>query len=172
MSPLRLRENVFMARADGVLIFLDLAGDRYFALNSELSARLQSAIEANGEGADEDIVRRLRDWLSEPAAILQVVQHSGCDAVTQKRLIERAGQLAAGDHALGVQGLHTYLRSCIVRAQVHADRIDIALDQERICRGLDGAAEQTEPIDNAQSQTDRQVAEGAEHLLAEKPFRR
>ena len=34
------------------------------------------------------VVRRLRDWLSEPAAILQVVQHSACDAVTQKRLIE------------------------------------------------------------------------------------
>ncbi len=103
------------------------------------------------------VVRRLRDWLSEPAAILQVVQHSACDAVTQKRLIERAGHLAAGDHALGVQGLHTYLRSCIVRAQVHADRIDITLDQERVCRGLDGAAEQTEPIEKAQSEADRQV---------------
>ena len=60
MPRLRLREDVFMARADGLLIFLDLGGDRYFALNSELSSRLQSTIDANGEGADEDIARRLR----------------------------------------------------------------------------------------------------------------
>ncbi len=70
MSPLRLRENVFMAKADGLLIFLDLGGDRYFALNSGLSSRLHAAIEANGEGADEDIVRRLRDAgaIAEPQA--------------------------------------------------------------------------------------------------------
>jgi DNA invertase Pin-like site-specific DNA recombinase len=106
---------------------------------------------------DSLVVRRIRDWLAEPAAILQVVQHAASDAVTQKRLIEHAGHFAAGDHDLGTGGLRTFLRSSIVRVQVHADRIDITLDQDRVCRWLDETAEQTEPIEKAQSEADRQV---------------
>ena len=49
------------------------------------------------------------------------------------------------------------MRSSIVRVQVHADRIDITLDQDRVCRWLDETAEQTEPIENAQSEADRRV---------------
>lgn len=94
--------------------------------------------------------------MSEPAGILQVVQHSACDAVTQKRLIERAGHLATGDHALGIEDFRTFLRSSIARVQVHADRIDLTLDQDRVCRWLD-ETEQTERIEKAQSETNRQV---------------
>ena len=93
--------------------------------------------------------------MSEPAAILQVGQHSACDAVTQKRLIERAGHLATGDHALGIEDFR-FLRSSIARVQVHADRIDLTLDQDRVCRWLD-ETEQTERIEKAQSETNRQV---------------
>ena len=49
------------------------------------------------------------------------------------------------------------MRSSIVRAQVHVDRIDITLDQNRIFRCLDETAEQTEPIDKTQSEVNRQV---------------
>ncbi len=77
--------------------------------------------------------------------------------MTQKRLIERAAHFAAGNHALGIEGLRTFLRSSIVRVQVHADRIDITLDQDRVCRWLDETAEQTEPIEKNQSEADRQV---------------
>jgi hypothetical protein len=103
------------------------------------------------------VVRRIRDWLAEPAPILQVVQHATSDAVTQKRLIERAGHFAAGDHVLGIEGLRPFLRSSIVRVQVHADRIDITLDQDRVCRWLDETTEQTEPIETPQSDADHQV---------------
>jgi site-specific DNA recombinase len=75
----------------------------------------------------------------------------------QKRLIERAGHFAAGDHDRGSEGLLPFLRSGIVRVQVHADRIDITLDQDRVCRWLDGTVEQIEPIDKHQSEADHQV---------------
>jgi hypothetical protein len=42
-----------------------------------------------------------------------------------------------------------------VRVQVHADRIDITLDQDLVCRWLDETAEQTEPIEKTQSEADR-----------------
>lgn len=97
MSRLRLREDVFMAQADGLMIFLDLGGDRYFALSSEVSARLRSVIDANGEGAEEDIVRRLRQ-----ARAIAGPQHVGRRfAPTQthepRREVEigRCGRLAA-----------------------------------------------------------------------------
>jgi len=57
---LRLREDVFIARADGFVVFLDLGRDRYFALNTKLSVQLGSVIEAKGEGADQDLICRLR----------------------------------------------------------------------------------------------------------------
>jgi DNA invertase Pin-like site-specific DNA recombinase len=102
------------------------------------------------------VVRRIRGWLAEPTAILQVVQHAASDAVTQKRLIERAGHFAAGDHDLGIEDLRTFLRSSILRVQVHADRIDITLDQDRVCRWLE-QPEQIERIEKTQSEADRQV---------------
>jgi hypothetical protein len=60
------------------------------------------------------VVRRIRDWLADAAAILQVIQHAASDAVTQRRLIERARNVAAGE----IDALHTFMRSSIVRAQV------------------------------------------------------
>ena len=34
------------------------------------------------------VVRRIRDWLAHPAAVLQAAQHAASDAGTQKRLVE------------------------------------------------------------------------------------
>lgn len=60
MTRVALRENVYMAEADGLLVFMDLNADRYFALNSEFSASLSPLIKGQGEGADREAVRRLR----------------------------------------------------------------------------------------------------------------
>lgn len=49
------------------------------------------------------------------------------------------------------------MRSSIVRVQVHADRIDIMLDQYQVWRCLDETPEQTEAIDNAQPEAHRPV---------------
>ena len=103
------------------------------------------------------VVRRIRGWLVDPAGVLQAIQHAAFDAVTQKRLIERARDFAKQDHDLGIEGLRAFMRSSIVRVQVHADRIDIMLDQYQVCRCLDETPEQTEAIDNAQPEAHRPV---------------
>jgi len=104
------------------------------------------------------VVRRIRGWLTEPANVLQAIQHAAFDAVTQKRVIERARDFAKQDHDLGIEGLRAFMRSSIVRVQVHADRIDIMLDQYQVCRCLDETAKQNEPIDNAQPEANRLVS--------------
>ena len=103
------------------------------------------------------VVRRIRDHLTEPAAILGIVQHAAYEPVTQKRLIERAKHLAAGDQDLGTEALRTFVRAVTVRIQVYADHIDIALDQGQVCRWLDGTTEQAEPIARIKSESDPQL---------------
>jgi site-specific DNA recombinase len=101
---------------------------------------------------DSLVVRRISDWLADSAAILQVVQDAAPDAAAQKPLIERAKGIAADESS----DIHTFMRATIVRIQVHADRIDIGLDQDRVRECLE-SAEKFEPIDKAQSETDRQM---------------
>jgi site-specific DNA recombinase len=90
------------------------------------------------------VVRRVRGWLGDPAGILHAIRHAAFDALTQKRLIERARDFAKQDHVPGIEGLRAFMRSSIVRVQVHADRIDIMLDQYQACRYLDETATQPE----------------------------
>jgi site-specific DNA recombinase len=87
------------------------------------------------------VVRRLRAWLADPAAILAAVQHVASDAATQKRLIERARHTADSE----IDGLRTFMRSTVVRVQVHVDRIDIVLDQDRLRGCLDEATQTVQP---------------------------
>jgi site-specific DNA recombinase len=103
------------------------------------------------------VVRRIRDWLADPASILQVIQQAVSNAVTQKRLIERARDFVKQDHARGFEGLRAFMRASIVRVQVHADRIDIMLDQDQVCRCLDETAKQVEPSEKTPSDANRGV---------------
>ena len=133
---------------------------RYYISRSLLkgSTKTKSEGQRIPAGALESLViRRIRDWLADPTAILQAIQHAASDAVTQKRLIERASDLGAKDHDRGIEGLRTFMRSNILRVQVHMDRIDITLDQDRVRRCLDETAELAEPIEKAQSDATRQV---------------
>jgi len=133
---------------------------RYYISRSLLEGSAKAKAEGQripAAALESLVARRIRDWLADPAAILQAAQHASSDAATQKRLIERARYFAAGDHDLETQGLRTFMRSSILRVQVHMDHIDILLDQDRVRWCLDETAEQTEPIDKAQSEVDRQV---------------
>src|SRR5207302_8072983 len=76
------------------------------------------------------ITRRIRDWLSEPTVVLQVVQKAVSDAVTQRRLIGRAKDFAKLDYDRGIEGLRAFMRSSIMRVQVYVDHIDIIMDQD------------------------------------------
>lgn len=99
------------------------------------------------------VVRRVRDWLANPAAILRVIQRVASDAATQKRFIERAGQIATGES----DALRTFVRSTVMRVQVHADRIDIMLDKNRVDRCLDKNARQDGPITQTRPETDQRL---------------
>jgi site-specific DNA recombinase len=68
-------------------------------------------------------------------------------------LIERAKSIAAGE----IDGLHTFMRSSIVRVQVYLDRIDITLDQDGAREHLDEATRKTEPNEKTQFEANRQV---------------
>jgi site-specific DNA recombinase len=103
------------------------------------------------------LVRRIRDWLAEPTLVLQVLQKAVPDAVTQKRLVERARDFATQDHDRAIDGLGAFMRSSIVRVQVYVDHIDIILDQDRVCRCLDETAKQTVPIEKTRPEANRQV---------------
>jgi hypothetical protein len=98
------------------------------------------------------VVCRIRNWLADPAAMLQTVQHTDADVLTQKRLIERAKHIAAGE----MDGLRTFVRSSIIRVQVHLDRIDITLDQDQVRAGVDDATRKPERNEIPQSEAHRQ----------------
>ena len=98
-------------------------------------------------------VGRIRDWLGDPAAVLKLVQHANSDAATQKRLVDRAKAIAAGD----IDGLRRFVRSSMVRVQVYVDRIDITLDQDGVREHLDEVNRKTEPNEKTQSEANRQV---------------
>jgi site-specific DNA recombinase len=68
-------------------------------------------------------------------------------------LIERAKDIAAGE----IDDLYTFMRSSIVRVQVHVDRIDITLDQDGVRAHIDEVARKAEPNEQTESETNRQV---------------
>jgi site-specific DNA recombinase len=129
---------------------------RYYISRSLLGGSTKARTEGQripAAALESLIVRRIRDWLADATALLELVQHAASGAATQKRLIERAKDIAAGE----IDGLHIIMRSSIVRVQVHVDRIDITLDQEGVRDQLDEATRKTEPNEKTQSEANRQV---------------
>ena len=133
---------------------------RYYISRSLLDGSAKAKTEGQripAAALESLVVRRIRAWLADPPSILQAIQQAASDAVTQKRLIERARNLAKQDHDRGIEGLRAFMRASIVRVQVHADHIDIMLDQDQVCRCLDERAKQIEPSEKISSEPDRQV---------------
>ena len=95
------------------------------------------------------VVRRIREWLVEPAAVLQTIQDMAGNATSLKQLVEQGRRLANGEF----EDLHSFLRSSIVRIQVHADRVDVTLDKNRVNHCL--LAEETQPTRRETSVPDR-----------------
>jgi site-specific DNA recombinase len=99
------------------------------------------------------LVRRIRDWFSDAAAIHKLVQQDTPNAATQKLLIEHAKDIAAGE----IDDLYAFMRSSIVRVQVHVDRIDITLDQDGVRAHIDGVTRKVEPSGKTETEATRQV---------------
>jgi hypothetical protein len=60
------------------------------------------------------------------------------DAITQKRLVDRAIRFAATWNDLPADDVHAFVRAVTARVQVHAERIEVALDRDRLLGWLDG----------------------------------
>jgi site-specific DNA recombinase len=129
---------------------------RYYISRSLLGASTKARTEGQRIPAvalESLLVRRIRDWFSDAAAIHQLVQQDTPNAATQKLLIEHAKDIAAGE----IDDLYAFMRSSIVRVQVHVDRIDITLDQDGVRAHIDGVTRKVEPSGKTETEATRQV---------------
>jgi site-specific DNA recombinase len=133
---------------------------RYYISRSLLDGSAKAKTEGQripAAALESLVVRRIRGWLTDPTSILQAIQYAASNAQTQKRLIERARDFVKQDHDRGIEGLRAFIRASVMRVQVHADRIDIMLDEDQVCRCLDETAKETEPSEKTPSEANRRV---------------
>jgi site-specific DNA recombinase len=75
------------------------------------------------------VTDRIRNWLSDPVAVLNAVQHCEAETVAQKKLLGEAARLGARWQELDAERLRAILRAIVIRLQVHSDRVEVSLDQ-------------------------------------------
>jgi site-specific DNA recombinase len=109
------------------------------------------------------IIGRLRALLTDPVEILNVIANGEPDAPMQKRLRDAAAALSARWEHLPIETQNDFARSILVRAQVHADRVDLDIGSARLVSSLlnDSAAEGTV----ARSRASNADADGCQETL-------
>jgi DNA invertase Pin-like site-specific DNA recombinase len=99
------------------------------------------------------VTRRIRDWLADRAAMLGIIQGQTADVAIQKHLMKQADSYVATWDELSSDNIRRFIITAVTRIQVHADRIDISLDQRRLVQWLDDPNNQAEPIMDSPSDT-------------------
>ena len=97
------------------------------------SSRGQRVPAANLEAL---VIGRLRALLADPVEFLNAISNGERDAPMQKRLRDAAAALSARWEHLPTEAQHDFARSILVRAQVHANRIDLDVGSERLVSWL------------------------------------
>ncbi len=89
------------------------------------------------------VMDRLRFLVADPVDILNSIAPDKHDAPAQRRVADAAAALSARWDGMSSEALRRSMRSLIVRAQVHADRIDLDVSATQLARRLlsDGGAE-------------------------------
>jgi site-specific DNA recombinase len=82
------------------------------------------------------VIGRLRTFFADPVEILNAISNGEKDAPMQKTLRDAAAALSARWNRLPTETLHDLTRSVLVRAQVHANRIDLDVGSARVVRRL------------------------------------
>ena len=82
------------------------------------------------------VVARLRALLANPIEMLTVISSGERDAPMQKRLRDVAAAFSARWEHLPTETVHDFARSILIRAQVHADRIDLEVGSARLVSWL------------------------------------
>jgi site-specific DNA recombinase len=100
------------------------------------------------------VIGRIRNWLGDRTAMLNIIQSNTVDAATQKRLMDRLDQCMASWHELKVVDVRKFMLSIVARIQVHVDRIDISLNPFSVARWLSRTDGNVEPTVATQSDAD------------------
>jgi DNA invertase Pin-like site-specific DNA recombinase len=89
------------------------------------------------------VTGRLRSLVADPVEILNAIAPGEHDAPAQRRMSDAAAALAAQWDGMSSEALRRSIRALIVRAQVHADRIDLDVSATQLARMLlsDGGAD-------------------------------
>ena len=82
------------------------------------------------------VISRLCALLADPVEFLKAIANGERDAPTQKRLGDAAAALSARWERLPSATQHDLVRSVLVRAQVHADRVDLEVGSARLVSWL------------------------------------
>jgi site-specific DNA recombinase len=78
------------------------------------------------------VINRLRSFFADPVEILNAIADGQRDAPMQKRLRDAAASLTSRWEHLPIETLYDITRSILLRAQVHADRIDLDVGSARL----------------------------------------
>jgi DNA invertase Pin-like site-specific DNA recombinase len=100
------------------------------------------------------VIGRIYNWLSDRAAMLDIIQSHTSEAGSQKRLIVGLQQYVATWPELRANDIRKLMLSIVARIQIHSDRIAISLYPIRLLRWLDRTNGAAEPAVEAQSNTD------------------
>jgi site-specific DNA recombinase len=98
------------------------------------------------------VIRRIRDLLDDPAAILKFFESALLDATAQKRLLEHAKHLATTWSDLDADKIRTIFLANVARIQVHLDRIEILLRQEGLMQCMEGKRNHLNPTAQCHSE--------------------
>ena len=82
------------------------------------------------------VIGRLRALLGDPIELLNAIANGERDAPMQKRLRDVAAALSARWEHLPTERQRDFARSSLIRAQVHADRVDLEVGSARLVRWL------------------------------------
>jgi site-specific DNA recombinase len=112
---------------------------RYYVSQSLLAGRVKDLGQRIPASSLEVLMlRRVHTWLADSAAMLDIVQGYISDATDQKRIMDALSRSVATWHELKADDFRNLVLSIVARIQVHADRIDIVLNQGRLTHWLAG----------------------------------
>jgi hypothetical protein len=80
------------------------------------------------------VLGRLRALLADPVEFMNAISNGERDAPMQKSSRDAAAALSARWEHLPTETQHDFARSILLRAQVHADRIDLDIGSARLVR--------------------------------------
>jgi DNA invertase Pin-like site-specific DNA recombinase len=104
------------------------------------------------------VTGRIFNWLSDRAAMLDIIQSHASDATTQKRLMVGLEQCVATWLELKADEVRNFVLSIVARIQVHADRIDILLKPVSLVRWLGQTDSHAEPTSATRCETEGSFA--------------